>query len=316
MTSDALSENESLTKLSLHTEHRFTRVDDILTVSGQSLGPLYCYGTEDGLALLCEVGRGKVCELERLTSYMSIEQAAWSEGGSLVAIADLSGRLSIKRIAKAGQARDTWQVKHELDLAISPHEGHIGQLVFQPAGHQLLASMTKTLYSVDLKSHDLVTAKVPPGLSKHISHLVYESRSPFLSHKGLVFLDVDRWICTWRLPSSAPRRRSEVDGREIGEYYFLPGDWVTANEGQLSTVMPNGTFLCPQNGEVAAVQCVKLRKQFSGPSKRARKREVWEGDDAEVPEQKIVRLMTGVPEDLLNWAFSALDFPTPFFKSS
>ncbi|KAL9597352.1 MAG: hypothetical protein Q9179_004290, partial [Wetmoreana sp. 5 TL-2023] len=164
--SDALSENESLTKLSLHTEHRFTRVDDILTVSGQSLGPLYCYGTEDGLALLCEVGRGKVCELERLTSYMSIEQAAWSEGGSLVAIADLSGRLSIKRIAKAGQARDTWQVKHELDLAISPHEGHIGQLVFQPAGHQLLASMTKTLYSVDLKSHDLVTAKVPPGLSK------------------------------------------------------------------------------------------------------------------------------------------------------
>lgn len=384
--SDALSENESLTKLSLHMEHHFTRVDDIIIVSGQSLGPLYCYGTEDGLALLCEVGRGKVCELERSTSYMSIEQAAWSEDGSLVAIADLSGRLSIKRIAKAGQARDTWQVKHEFDLVISPHEGHIGQLVFQPAGHQLLASTTKTLYSIDLKSHDLVTAKVPPGLSKvkwtshptlpdylvgfgttkahiftwadlregrnftyfpfQIEHratsslsqtlqsqialkgesetlgrLVANANSPhvllqisysatssqldtqylvfkvadillepdgddtittgnelpytllpariasrirepltFLSHKGLVFLDVDRWICTWRLPSSAPRRRSEMNGGEIEECYFLPGDWVTANEGQLSTVMSDGTLLCPQNGEVAAVQCVKLRK--------------------------------------------------------
>lgn len=384
--SDALSENESLTKLSLHTEHHFTRVDDIVIVSGQSLGPLYCYGTEDGLAWLCQVGRGRVCQLERSTSYMSIEQAAWSEDGSLVAIADLSGRLSIKRIAKAGQARDSWQVKHEFDLVISPHEGHIGQLVFQPAGHQLLASTTKTIYSVDLKSHGLVTAKIPPGLSKvkwtphptlpdylvgfgttkahvlawadlrevrnltyspfqikhpaissisqtlqshialkkdretlgrlvanansphvllqisysatssqlHTQYLVFKVadilpdpdgddtnttgnelpytllpahiatriREPFafLSHKGLVFLDVDRWICTWRLPLSAPGRRSEVDGGEIKEYYFLPGDWVTANEGQLSAVMPDGTLLCPQNGEVAAVQCVRLRK--------------------------------------------------------
>lgn len=269
---------------------------------------------------------------------------------------------------------------------ISPHEGHIGQLVFQPAGHQLLASTTKTIYSVDLKSHGLVTAKIPPGLSKvkwtphptlpdylvgfgttkahvlawadlrevrnltyslfqikhpaissisqtlqshialkkdretlgrlvanansphvllqisysatssqlHTQYLVFKVadilpdpdgddtnttgnelpytllpahiatriREPFafLSHKGLVFLDVDRWICTWRLPLSAPGRRSEVDGGEIKEYYFLPGDWVTANEGQLSAVMPDGTLLCPQNGEVAAVQCVRLRK--------------------------------------------------------
>ncbi|KAL8930490.1 MAG: hypothetical protein Q9208_000674 [Pyrenodesmia sp. 3 TL-2023] len=389
--SDALSETESLTKLSHHNEYHFTRVDNIIALSGQSVGPLYCYGTEDGLAALCEVGRGKVCELERSTSYMSIEQAAWSGDGSLVAFTDLSGRLSIKRIAKAGQARDTWQVDHEFDLVIPPHQGHISQLVFQPTGHKLFASTTTMLYSVDLKSHALATAKVPIGVSKvkWISHptlpdyllgfgntkahvftwadlrevkthtywptrlenpaatsstqtlqshfglkgdndtlgrLISDASSPhvlleishfgtssqlesqylvfkaadiyldpssdvmntssnelpytllpanvacrireplaFLSHRGLVFLDVHRWICTWRFPSSVPRGRSagkgsEAGGGEIEKYYFLPGDWVTANEGHLSVIMPDGTLLCPQNGEVATVQCAKLRK--------------------------------------------------------
>ncbi|CAO1596345.1 hypothetical protein XANCAGTX0491_000196 [Xanthoria calcicola] len=396
--SDAWSETESLTgKLSRHTEHHFTRVDSIIVLAGQSVGPLYCYGTEDGLAVLCEVGRGKVCELERSTSYMSIEQAAWSQDGSLVAFTDLSGRLSIKRIARAvGQARDTWQVTHEFDIVIPPHQGHISQLVFRPTGHQLFASTTTMLYSVDLQSHRLVTATLPVGLSqvKWLSHptlpdhllgfgttkahvftsadlreiqthiywpsrlespgtipstqalqshsglkgpdetlgrLVSNADSPhvlleishfgtssqfesrylvfkltdirvdpdrgttdassasnelpyallpahvasrvreplaFLSHRGLVFLDVDRWICTWRLPSLAPRGRTggkgaEVVGGEMEKYYFLPGDWVTANEGHLSAIMPDGTLLCPQNGEVASVQCAKLRKQHS-----------------------------------------------------
>lgn len=389
--SDALSETESLTKLSLHTEHYFVRVDNVIALSGQSVGPLYCYGTEDGVAILCEVGRGKVCELERLTSYMSIEQVAWSEDGRLVAITDLSGRLSIKRIAKASQDRDTWQVSHEFDLMISPHQGHISQLLFHPAGHQLFASTPTMLFSIDLNSHDLVKSAVPPGMSKvkwichptlpdyllgfgntkvhvltwadlreveantyfpprlenpatisstqtlhgrislrgdnetlgrlisnvdsphvllEISHfsssgqlesqyLVFtvadihldsgsddtntsskelpytllpvdiasRIREPlaFLSHRRLVFLDVDRWICTWRLPSSVPRRPQGGTGSESGsggieQYYFLPGDWVTANEAHLCTIMPDGTLLCPQNGEVATVQCAKLRK--------------------------------------------------------
>lgn len=389
--SDALSETESLTKLSIHTEHHFTRVDNIIVLSGQSVGPLYCYGTEDGVAVLCEVGNGKVCELERLTSYMSIEQVAWSEDGSLVAITDLSGRLSIKRIAKEGQARDAWLVSHEYDLLIPPHQGHINQLVFQPASHRLFASTTTMLYSVDPKSHGLVKATVPIGISKvkwmfhptlpdyllgfgntkahvltwadlrevkthtyfptrlenpatissnrtfqghvgwqgdnetlgrlvsnvdsphvllEVSHFATSSqpesqylvfkvadihldpvsdemntgsnilpytllpadiasriREPlaFLSHRGLVFLDVDRWICTWRLPSSVPRRRlggkgSEAGDGEIEECYFLPGDWVTANEGHLLAIMPDGTLLCPHNGEVATVQCAKLRR--------------------------------------------------------
>lgn len=389
--SDALSETESLAKHSLQTEHYVTRVDNVIALAGQSVGPLYYYGTEDGVAVLCEVGRGKVCELERLTSYMSIEQVAWSEDGRLAAITDLSGRLSVKRIARASQDRETWQVKHVFDLVIPPHGGHVSRLLFHPAGHQLLASTPTTLYSIDLSSHDLVKSTLPAGMSKvkwisrptlpdyllgfditkvHVltwaglrvvevhtyfpprfedsaailstqslhdrinfkgnnetlgrlisnvdsPHILLEisrfaSRSQlesqyliitvaeihlssgsedvnagskelpytllppdiasrireplaFISRGRLVFLDVDRWICTWRLPSSVPSRPQGGRGSESGsggieQYYFLPGDWVTANDAHLCTIMPDGSLLCPQNGGVATVQSARLRK--------------------------------------------------------
>ncbi|KAH0558952.1 hypothetical protein GP486_004423 [Trichoglossum hirsutum] len=394
--SDTLSETFSLTKLSLYTEHHFARVDNVIALSGQSVGPLYCYGTEDGVAMLCEVGRGKVCELERLTSYMSIEQVAWSEDGRLAAIADLGGKLSIKRIAKTGQDRDTWQVNHEFDLVIPPQQGHISQLLFHTGGHQLFASTSTMLYSINLNSHDLVESTLPPGMPKvkwichptlpdyllgfgntsvhvflwanlrevefytyfpprlrksatisstqtlhtcgnfkdagetlgrlisnidfphvllEISHIASSGRPEreylvfavtdihldswgdshvtsdtnttsndlpytllpadiasrirepfsFLPRRGLVFLDVDRWICTWRLPSSVPKRLQGERGSGsnsggIEQYYFLPRDWATANEANLCTIMPDGTLLCPRNGDVASVQFTKLRK--------------------------------------------------------
>ncbi|PMD32251.1 YVTN repeat-like/Quino protein amine dehydrogenase [Hyaloscypha variabilis F] len=394
--SDAVSETESLTKVSLHTEHHFARVDNIIALSGQSIGPLYCYGTEDGVAVLCEVGRGKVCELERLTSYMSIEKVAWSEDGRLAAIADLSGKLAIKRISKVGKNRDTWQVIHEFDVTIPPGKGAISQLLFHTDGQQLFVSTPATLYSVNLESHRLIESVLKPQSLKlkwichptfpdyllgfgnsrvHVfswedlrevqvytyfpprletfataslphphhergssfkgadetlgriisnvdsSHVLLEIsritesgrperkylvftvadilldsviathsqsepnstssdlsymllppdvasrvREPlaFLSRGRLVFLDVDRWICTWRLPSVVRRpnggRNSEAGIGSVEQYYFLPGDWVTASEANLCTIMPDGTLLCPKNGDVATVQFAKLRK--------------------------------------------------------
>ena len=389
--SETLSETESLTKLSVHTERHSARVDNVIALSGQSVGPLYCYGTEDGVAVLCEVGRGKVDELVRLTSYMSIEQIAWSEDGKVAAIVDLSGKLSIKRIAKAESKRDTWRVSHEFDLVVPTNQGHVDQLLFRPAGHLLFASTATMLCSVDLDSHKLNSSRViaeggkvkwinhpilsdyllgfgntkvhvltwadlqevgvytyipfraehpattssPQSLRRRVSskggseslgrlvshidsphvlleissftlsgpvesqYLVFNTadidlslgngdtkprgkklsytllptdiasriREPlaFISQKGLVFLDVDRWVCTWRLASSAPERREVGRDLESGiggidQYYSLPGDWVTADEVHLCVIMADGTLLCPRNGEVAAVQCAKLRK--------------------------------------------------------
>lgn len=395
--SDTLSETESLTKLSLQTEHHLVRVDRVMAVSGQSAGPLYCYGTEGGVAVLCEIGRGKVCELVRSTSYMPIEHVAFNDDGTLVAIIDLSGRLFIRRIDEARQNQDPWQVNHELYLAIPLNQGHINQLLFQPTGRQLIASTAQMLHSIDLDSHDLVESTLPPGMSKakwichptipeyllgfeatkvHVftwsylrevgvhsyspprvknpttssssqyltrddsisddkdtlGRLISNSESPYIlleiSHSAsadqpeneylmftvtdipldsgigdtgisnkelpytllpadvtsrmreplsllprrrLIFLDVDRWICTWNFPPSLSRRpqgrqASQSGNDGIEQHYFVPGDWVTTDEAHLCTVMADGTFLCPRSGAVAAVQSAKLRKRDIAPS--------------------------------------------------
>lgn len=102
----------------------------------------------------------------------------------------------------------------------------------------------------------------------------------FLSWRRLFFLDRDRWICVWRLPSAssragkAPMRTGggfrNTDGdtassskdrvNSIETHYFLPGDRVTADEAHFCAVMADGTLLCPRNGDIATVQCAKLRR--------------------------------------------------------
>ena len=88
----------------------------------------------------------------------------------------------------------------------------------------------------------------------------------FLSRRRLAFLDVDRWVCTWRLPSihsSLPAVGIGYSGRgrnSIERHYFLPGDWAVGNDPRLCTISPDGTFFCPRNDEVATVQSLKLKK--------------------------------------------------------
>lgn len=384
--SDSCSETESLARASILTEHYSARIDNIIALSGQSVGPLYCYGTEDGVANLCEAGRGRVCELERLASYMSIEHVAWSEDGGLVALADLSGRLAIKKITRSSENPAGWQVTPELSLLIPPEQGYINQLLFYSTGRELFVSTPEAMFSVNLDSRAITksarmttvsgvkwawhptladtllgfsntkvhvfswtklqelevlsyfpprigsSASVPlPSLShSHTrgfqkdaetlgriisnldsSQILLEILPPrasgqmesqyllfdvddlrlgsskeesgqsskvfpytlipaeiaacireplaFLSRQRLVFLDVDRWICTWRLPSST-RRPLDSSLKGIERYYFLPGDWATSNETRLCIVKPDGTLLCPRNGDVAVVQAAKLRR--------------------------------------------------------
>ncbi|KAK6451809.1 hypothetical protein FP744_10008060 [Trichoderma asperellum] len=384
--SDSCSETESFARASLLTEHHAARIDNIITLSGQSVGPLYCYGTEDGVAILCESGRGRICELERLESYMSIEHVTWSEDGRLVALADLSGKLSVKKVVRSSENPAGWQVTSEFSLIIPSEQGHINQLLFHPTSHELFVSTPGTIFSVDLGSKAIArstpmttmsevkwawhptladtllgfgTSRVhvfnwtrlqelvvrsyfPPrvgnsisitlpslsdrhagGLQKDIetlgrlvsnldsSQILLEVLPPsasgqtkkqyllfdlndlqlgssneesgqsnevfpytlipteitscmrqplaFLSRSRLAFLDVDRWICTWRLPSWTGKP-SESSVMAVERYYFLPGDWATSDEARLCTVTPDGTLLCPRNGDIAVVQAAKLRR--------------------------------------------------------
>ncbi len=393
--SDTNSETESLAKASLLSEHHFGRVDGVISLAGQSVGPLYCYGTENGVATLCEVGRGKICELARLTSYMSVEHVVWSGDGRVVALADLSGKLAIKRVARSGQRRDTWEVTDDFNLLISPEGGNvISQLIFHPTGNKLFVATPVKVYSVDVTSHAVTesalklgsqdTLKVkwachptnsdtllgfgniklhvlswqdlcqteehiyfPPRLGRsstisiasaayahmgsfqrdtetlgrlitnvdspealleissaapsgqHESHyllfdlgdlqlgvehegpkmipyrviapdIAAKIREPLaiLSRRRLIFLGVDRWICTWKLPSLAAeglelqgRRDSQVgESTAVEQHYFLPGDWVTGSDTRLCAVTPDGTLLCPRNGDVVTVQTSRVRR--------------------------------------------------------
>ncbi|KAH6656268.1 hypothetical protein BKA67DRAFT_551404 [Truncatella angustata] len=413
--SDSISEVESFAGNSLQPEHHTVRTDNVITIAGQSVGSLYCYGTEDGIAALCEVGCGKIMELERLESFMPIEQVAWSVDGKLVCIAQLGGKLSIKRVLRAGVNGGSVEVQQQLELQLPPDHGHITQLIFHSTRYQLLISTPKRLFLLDIVSSGLKQTDLSQDIRvRWVSHsalpdyllgfdstkmhiyewsslkqLISETRTYFpprtesrtstlptgpslfrsgtslkaehdflgrlvasdtdssnillqlwssytldqvkpeylifdvdevvkscneigddtlpnksgdarqlsysllptevascireplacLSRGRLVFLDIDRWICTWRLPSAVSRasrvptrggggfRRAggdkvsshsmDINGVEM--HYFLPGDWVTADEAHLCEVMTDGTLLCPRHGDVAAVQCARLR---------------------------------------------------------
>ncbi|KAK4201517.1 hypothetical protein QBC40DRAFT_223212 [Triangularia verruculosa] len=368
--SDAMSDFAgSLAKVSLHAEHNFFRETTVLALSGQLVGPLYCYGTEDGVASLCEVGKGKVGTLEEFPRYISIEQLVWSEDGRYVALLDLSGRLSVKKVSRSDQDWNKWEITHEFDSIIPTHEGHVRQLLFHPDGQRLLTARSTMLLCTHLQTHKvhkselsdgsdikwlchptsseyllgfeagsirifewetlqpIQTCTVPLSATEHQQTLAEEEGKPkrvlrkvisnpdspyvllelslpppspkrdsqyllfdastlqpdshvtnqeirpiilptdvssrireplaLLSRRRFVFLDINRWICTWRLPR--PGASSSRSSADIERFYFLPGDWAMEDEIGLCRIMPDGTLLCPRNGGVVTVQCAKLR---------------------------------------------------------
>ncbi|KAH7312661.1 hypothetical protein B0I35DRAFT_60212 [Stachybotrys elegans] len=378
------------------------RKDNITTLAAQVNGPMYCYGTDEGVVHLCETGRGNVLELERLAGFTPIEKVAWSSDGKLVCIAQLGGKLSIKSVSR--QSDGSVEAQKQLELQLPSHHGYITQLMFHCSHNQLLVSTPSHLFLVDVDSAELTQASLPENMQvRWVSHpalpdyllgfgskqmhafrwgtlkslesqtrtyfppltnrsgrvletgedkeqicnvessvigssnvllrlfpaspagfagsiyLIIDvddlaeswdavelstlsSEAPattqlsytlipdevaasiqepfaFISRWRLMFLDRDRWICTWRLAfatthidkgpihergvargsgvGTASSSKSGVDGVE--RHYFLPGDWVTAAEAPLCTVMADGTLVCPRNGATATVQCSNLR---------------------------------------------------------
>ncbi|KAL2022188.1 hypothetical protein VTK56DRAFT_6017 [Thermocarpiscus australiensis] len=392
--SDAVSETESLAKVSLVSKRHFARVDNVSSLAGQPFGPLYCYGTVNGVATLCDSVQGKLCEVARIAGYMPIEHVVWSTDGRLLALADLSGKLAVKRVTRSGEQRDSWEASHGFDVLIPPEDGNIiSQIIFHPTGSKLFVATPVKVFSIDISSQIVTesalelgsagTLKVKwtchPTISDtllgfgntkmHVfswsdlrqtevhtyfqpragrSSTISMSSAPFarlggpqretetlgklitnidspevlleiatatssgqherqyllfdigdlqlgeegnpkmlpytvlkadiasrireplaiLPRRKLVFLDVDRWICSWRLPSVVSEESQPQSGGaseacstpRVEQYYFLPGDWVTGNDIRLCTVTSDGTLLCPRNGDVATVQSARLRK--------------------------------------------------------
>lgn len=79
-----------------------------------------------------------------------------------------------------------------------------------------------------------------------------------LSRRKLMYLHIDRWVCTWHIQTGQYARLGQQ--QRIRGFEALPGDWVASNKERLCTAMNAGTLLCTRNGEVGAVQCAKLRR--------------------------------------------------------
>lgn len=61
----------------------------------------------------------------------------------------------------------------------------------------------------------------------------------------LAFLDHEYWVCTYVLADGRPGR--------VRRHHFLPRDWINMDWLELAVMRPDGTLLCPRNGEVAIV---------------------------------------------------------------
>ncbi len=61
----------------------------------------------------------------------------------------------------------------------------------------------------------------------------------------LAFLDHEYWVCTYVLADGRPGR--------VRRHFFLPRDWVNMDWLELAVMRPDGSLLCPRNGEVAIV---------------------------------------------------------------
>ncbi|UKZ76859.1 hypothetical protein TrVFT333_004574 [Trichoderma virens FT-333] len=139
-------DNESLAKLSLYSEHTSAQFDSVVSLARQPVGSLYCYATEDGVAMLGEVGKG-------------------NRGWATRRLERSRGRLLFKRVTRSS---NKWSIQHEHDLVIPPLQGHITQLVVHPSGDRLLAATPTTLHCVNLKTWEINAKPCPINVEPQI----------------------------------------------------------------------------------------------------------------------------------------------------
>ncbi|KAL8764802.1 MAG: hypothetical protein Q9209_007873 [Squamulea sp. 1 TL-2023] len=100
--------------------------------------------------------------------------------------------------------------------------------------------------SISLKSDGstdgLIEVPVPEGITATI-----ERTLGILPKHGLVFLDKNRRMCSWRLHSGD-------DADAVAKYFFLPKDWLNVDCLKLCTLLEDGTLVCPNNGNVSCIK--------------------------------------------------------------
>ncbi|PMD51583.1 uncharacterized protein K444DRAFT_636858 [Hyaloscypha bicolor E] len=267
--SDSASISGSFVTGSTNPEHWFGKIDTVTAIGAQRAGSLYCYGTEEGVLNLCEVGRGLIGELERPKGLMSIEQITWSGDGRLIAFSDLSGKITIKSITRSTENGKLWNIDPVMVIFIAltwPKFFYKSLFVYQPPKKSFIICWcpSKPLPPSRIRSlgfDDPDNGKLRCAIVRVEVDLRLQIPLSLLPGDKLVFLDENYWLCTWGLPTStnAGRRRSSTSTikartTNVKRHYFLPGDWINSDSATLCCVMSDGTLLYPRNGDVAVVQ--------------------------------------------------------------
>ena len=148
------------------------------------------------------------------------------------------------------------------DVADIPGASDMGSNANE-VGSSSMSTLSSETSTEDNEIQEIKPIYLPSELASEV-----EVPLAFLSRNRLAFLDRNFWLCSWRLPipssDNAPRKSiigGTLDGgtMEIKRHYFLPTDWISPDSVAISTMMADGTLLCPRNGNVAAVQCSTLR---------------------------------------------------------
>jgi WD40 repeat protein len=159
--SDVADDVEAISKGVMQTLDLQDYVDTITSLSAQPKGTLYCHGTEAGVAILEQLGSSHTYVLERSKSEMAIEDIAWSGDGSLIAIADLGGKLTVKMIE---QGFDTPNISPKFDSTIPDRRG-VEQILFHP-NHKAVLAVTQThLLCQNIESGELQRTALEPQMT-------------------------------------------------------------------------------------------------------------------------------------------------------
>ena len=117
--------------------------------------------------------------------------------------------------------------------------------------HQTLIFDTSEFNISSLSADSIVVGTVKPLFLPDEIEAQVEIPLGILPKNRLIYLDKDFSMCSFRLLLG----QQGPDKKTLQEHFFLPRDWLNSQCLALSTLLPDGTFLVPHNGEIAAIKC-------------------------------------------------------------
>jgi WD40 repeat protein len=104
--SDTASDDQTLASISQASEAWIVPIDPIYVLAAPQRGSMYCVGSENGLVDLFDTSGGKLLELMKFSTFLTVNHLAWSEDGKIVVASDLGGNIVVKYLNIAPPSND------------------------------------------------------------------------------------------------------------------------------------------------------------------------------------------------------------------